>query len=623
MLETAKPEKAYGVKTNPTKIDPPMRLAVLIEGHSLADAYLRRIEISRKERVYLVKKDGQYKDVLWEDIHSQILGIFGSYRTLGIKKGSKVAILSNTRPEWTIADIATFSSGAVTVPVYPSSSVDDVRYILEHSEAELVFADDETQCRKLHEVFEKTKRPIPVVHFSELSPISGLNTTCFGKFAAYEGSKELEKAFQTAARAVMPNDLASIVYTSGTTGVPKGACLTHSNFTSGIRAVITEVEITNQDVGLTFLPFAHILGRFESLSPIFCGVTLGFAESINSVAQNIQEVRPTFMISVPRIYEKIYAKILGEVQNKPDFSRNIFHWALEVGKQVARLRSEKMPIPILLMLKFKIADSLAFQKIRAKLGGRIRITASGGAPLSPEICEFFHACGIKILEGWGLTETLGPIVVNHPNDYRFGTVGKPMKGLEIKIARDGEILVRGPMITREYYKNPGATQEAITPDGWFATGDIGEIDDRGFLRITDRKKELIVTSAGKKIAPQKLENSLKTKRLISNAMVYGDKQKYISALITLNEEEIKSWAKAQGIAFGSYSELTENPKLVAWIDSEVESVNGVLASFETIKKFKILPHDFTTETGELTPSLKLKRKVISEKYKSVIEQMYG
>ncbi len=596
--------------------------ALKVEGKTIADAFLRRIEVSKSHQAYQVKQGGTYQPVVWQQVFSCVLGIYKYYEDKGIKKGARVAILSNTCLEWSLADIATVTSGRVTVPIYPSNSVEDVAFILENSGSELIFTENEEQCRKLLEVFKRLNRTIPIVHFQEVPAMDSLPLISFMQVSAYKENKTTEKAWMTAARSVEPTELASIVYTSGTTGKPKGACLTHANFVTSIQTVVSEIDLSDRDLGLTFLPFAHILGRFESLSPIFAGVTLAFAENINTIAQNIQETSPTFLISVPRIYEKIYAKIIAGVQEKPDFGKQVFHWAIGVGRQVARLRSEKMPIPVVLSVKFKIADSLVFKKIRNKLGGRIRLTASGGAPLSAEICEFFHAVGIKVLEGWGLTETMGPITVNRPDDYRFGTVGKPIRGLELKIAKDGEICVRGPFVFREYFMNPEATKESLTADGWFLTGDIGEIDNRGFLKITDRKKELIVTSAGKNIAPQKLENSLKTRRFVSNCLVYGDKQKYIVAILTLNEEEVKKWAAAENITYASYSDLIQGPQLLSLVNEEVRVANEGLASFETVKKFKILPVDFSIETGELTPSLKLKRKVICEKYAGVIQGMY-
>jgi long-chain acyl-CoA synthetase len=329
------------------------------------------------------------------------------------------------------------------------------------------------------------------------------------------------------------------------------------------------------------------------------------------------------LVSVPRIYEKIYSRIISEVQSQPDLKKSIFQWSINVGRECARLKSQKALIPLPLFLKQRVAEKLVFSKIRRKLGGKIRMTLSGGAPLSPELCEIFHACGVKIMEAYGLTETTAAITVNRPNDYCFATVGKPLGGTEIRIAEDGEILLRGPMIFKEYYNNAQATKEVFTEDGWFRTGDVGEINDRGFLRITDRKKEIIVTSGGKNVAPQKLENLLKNSLYISNVMIIGDKQKYIAAVICLNETEIKTFAKQKQIAFEEYADLIANDQVKKLVDEEVKKVNAQLASYESIKRFALLPADFTTETGELTPSLKVKRKVVSAKYKSTIDGLFS
>jgi len=597
-------------------------MGVPVDGKTLAEAYLRRVEIEGKEPVFLVKREGRYTKVLWEQLHELVLGVFSSHQSFGIGKGDKVCILSQSRPEWIVADIATMCSGAVTVPIYHSNSVEDITFIIDNCEAKLIYVEDQVQYEKAVKALASLNKKIPMVSFSELTAEDVLS---FRNVSEFKNDREVEKAFEKSVTSIAPDSVASIVYTSGTTGKPKGAVLLHSNFTAEIRTMIEDLKITQKQVTLTFLPFAHIMGRIESLIPIFSGITLGFAESINSVSQNIGEVCPTLLVSVPRIYEKIYTKIQSEVEAQSSMRKNIFQWAVNVGREVARCKSEKTPIPLTLVMKYRIADQLVFSKIRRKLGGAIRFTVSGGAPLSSELCEFFHACGIRVLEAYGLTETTAAICINQLEDYCFGTVGKPMTGIELRIAEDGEILLRGPMIFKEYYRNPEATAEVFREGGWFATGDIGEITERGFLKITDRKKELIVTSGGKKIAPQKLENLLKQSRFISHGIVYGDKQKFITALVTLNEPEVLGWAKTQGLHTngGKFEELTKLDAIYGLIESEIKKVNAQLPSFETIKRFKILPRDFSIETGELTPSLKLKRRVCSEKYRAYIEEMYA
>ncbi len=597
----------------------PSHKSKVVDGKSVPEAYLRRIGMSAADPAFWVKKDGTYQPLMWKELHSQMLGIFSGLQKLGIKSGDAVCIMSNSRPEWLLCDLAIQGLKAISVPIYHSSSLEDVTYILDHCGAKAVFAEDAAQCKKLAQIF-KDRPALPVVVMSGDS-FSGLKTEPLKTFAALDNEKEAHETYAKSAAAIQPKDIASIVYTSGTTGLPKGAALLHLNFGHELRSIVNEIELYSSDITLTFLPFAHIFGRVESYMPIFAGTSLGFAESINSVSQNIQELRPTLLLSVPRIYEKIYAKIQSEIEAGSPAKKKIFHWAVGIGRQVARMRSFKQTPSPLLWAKFQIADKLVLEKVRNKMGGRIRMTVSGGAPLNRDLCEFFHACGIKVLEGYGLTETTAAITVNHPDNYRFGTVGIPVGDTEFKIAEDGEILVRGSLIFKEYYKNPEATAETIR-DGWFHTGDIGEFDQSGFLRITDRKKELIVTAGGKNVAPQKLENLIKSRRFLSNGLVFGDQKKYLVALITLNETEIIKWANNEGLAFGNYSELSVNARVHQEIQIEMNEVNRGLASYESIKKFKILPADFTVESGELTPSLKLKRRVCVERYKIEIEAMY-
>ncbi len=595
----------------------------VIDGKTIADAYFRRIEMSGDNTAHLVKSEGQYRSLTWNALHEKVLGIFENYQKLGIHEGERVCIISNTRSEWNIADLANLVSGVITVPIYQSNTLEDVVYLLNHSTPKLIFAEDDSQIEKIRAAFEKTKKPMPVVYFDSKNPVQeGLQLTSFASFAQFSGNKQVAEDLKKIAQALSPDSMASIVYTSGTTGKPKGVVLTHKNFCAEFRAIIEQFQLSSDDRVLSFLPNAHILGRVESLMTVFAGWEMAYAENLNSISQNLGEVRPTLLISVPRIYEKVFAKIQADIASAPPLKQKIFHWSVKVGRQVARMRSEQFPIPVSLLAKYQIADRLVFSKVRAKMGGRIRMTVSGGAPLAAELCEFFHACGVKILEGYGLTETSAAVAANFPGDYRFGTVGKPLGDSEFKIAPDGEILIRGSIVFKEYYRDPEATRAAFTSDGWFATGDIGEISERGFVKITDRKKEIIVTSAGKNIAPQKIENLLKTHRFISQAMVCGDKQKYLGALITVNQDDLSSWAKLSGISFETFEELIKKETVIKLIGEKVKAVNEQLASFETIKTFRILPKDFTTETGELTPSLKLKRKVVLDKYKDLAEDLF-
>ncbi len=596
------------------------RKSKVVDGKNVPEAYLRRIGMSPNQPAFWLKKDGKYQPLIWKEVHTRMLGIHEGLSRMGIGEGDAVCIMSQSRPEWLMSDIAIQGLKGIAVPIYHSSSLEDVAYILEHCQAKAVIVEDAAQCEKLFQVFKK--RPaLPVILISG-SQHPDLKATPMSEFAKLNNEKAAHDSFAKIAATIQPNDMASIVYTSGTTGLPKGAVLTHANFGSELRFIVDEIELYESDVTLTFLPFAHIFGRVESFLPIFAGTSLGFAESINAVSQNMAELKPTMLLSVPRIYEKIYAKIMSQVESAPPARQKIFHWAVGIGRQMAKMRSLKQAPSPVLWAKFKIADKLVFEKIRNTMGGNIRLTVSGGAPLNRDLCEFFHACGIKVLEGYGLTETTAAVAVNRPDDYRFGTVGRPVGDSEFKIAEDGEILVKGSLVFKGYYRNQEATGESLQ-NGWFHTGDIGEIDTQGFLRITDRKKELIVTAGGKNVAPQKLENLIKARRFMSNGLVFGDKQKYLVALVTLNEPEITKWAADSGIAFRNYADLSTLTKIKEIIEIEIAAVNKNLASYESIKKFKILPQDFSIESGELTPSLKLKRKVCVERYRSEIEGMYA
>ncbi len=606
-----------------------------VDGKTIPEAYLHRIQVSGDKPAFMVKRDGKYVPLSWKKIHGRVLGIFSLLKKLAIEPGDKVCIMGFSGPDWVCCDLAILGSRAVTVPIYPSNSVADISYILENCQAKMLMVESESFLEKIDDALTPLKKKIPIVLMAgesldstrgqgeEKSPLY---------FLEKDGVETLDASvateFSKLAQEAQPQDLASIVYTSGTTGRPKGAMISHQNFTYELRHTVSALQFRPGDITLTFLPFAHILGRVESLFPIFSGVTLGFAENINTIQQNMVELRPTVLVSVPRIYEKIYSKIKVSVEASSLLKKKIFNWGLELGKMVARAESEKKSVSPLLLLKYHVADQMVFSKIRQAFGGRIRNTISGGAPLSQELCELFHACGIRILEGYGLTETTAGITVNLPHDYRFGTVGKPLPQSELRVAEDGEIQVKGPSVFMGYYGDTDATKEVFTQDGWFCTGDVGEIDDRGFLKITDRKKELIVTSGGKKVAPQKLENLIKSIPIVSNVMVYGDRQKYLVALITLNEVEAKKWLSMRmgndaSVSSFSMVDLSRDAKIQDFIQTSMETLNKDLASFESVKKFRILEADFTVETGELTPSLKIKRRVCVKRYEDVIQSLYS
>jgi long-chain acyl-CoA synthetase len=420
---------------------------------------------------------------------------------------------------------------------------------------------------------------------------------------------------------VKPEDVASIIYTSGTTGLPKGVMLMHSNFVSNVQSVTTIIEFNEKDTVLSFLPLSHVLERMVTFAYLYKGCSIGYAESIETVGENLLEIRPQIMVSVPRVFEKIYAKVMDNVLASSSLKRKIFFWAAQVGREYGKRKLLGQAISGSLQFKKNLAHKLVFSKIIEKTGGRVRFFVSGGAPLSKDIAEFFYAMGLIVLEGYGLTETSPVIAVNTLESPRFGSVGKIIPGVEVRIAEDGEILTKGPHVMKGYYKMGAETHEAVK-DGWFHTGDIGHLDDAGYLAITDRKKDIIVTTGGKNVAPQPIENILKTNPYVSNAVVLGDKRKFISALIVPNFEKLEEYAKANNINYSDFSELIKNDTILNFMESEINRATPGLASYEKIKKVALLDRDFEIEKGEITPTLKVKRNIIEQKYRSIIDGIY-
>ncbi len=584
-----------------------------------------RIQKSGPRAAQRRKVDGAWQDVTWADYGRAVREINQGFRSLGLGKGDKVAILSQTRVEWTWTDQAVLALGGISVPIYPSNTADQCEYILENSGASVLVVEDAAQLAKFDQVASKCPGVKLVVSFDEKALARGEKLLTLSALRAKGAAFDKQNAgkFEAGISEVRPEDTATFVYTSGTTGNPKGVVLTHRNFISELDGVTSVLSAGENDTVLSFLPLAHIFARVESFAGIHLGWTAAFAESIEKIVENLGEVRPNLMFSVPRIYERAYSKILAGVESGSGLKRALFRWSFGVGERVSRIRQEGGKPGGLLALEFAVADKLVFSKVREKLGmTKLRFAISGGAPLSRKIAEFFHVLGITILEGYGLTETSAAATVNRLEKFKFGTVGQAVPGVEIKIAGDGEILIRGEIVFKGYYQNEQATKEVLSGDGWFHTGDIGVLDAEGFLAITDRKKDLIITSAGKNISPQNIENLLKTDRHISQVMVYGDKRKYLTALFTLNMEEMEKWAAAQGIQDRSAPALAGNARVYEFVSAILAEKNAQLASYETVKKFQILTSDFTVETGELTPTLKVKRKVVTEKYKPLLDSMY-
>lgn len=567
------------------------------------------------------KSGGVWKTVPWREQMETCKKISKSLIALGVKKGDRVAILSSTRLEWVQCDFGIVNCGAVTVGVYPTNLAPDCAYIIHHCDAEVIFVENQAQLDKVLQ----ERRRLPLIRQIIIFDGNGSAEGGVMSFADFlrQGENIPDAEFTARTKTLRADDLASIVYTSGTTGVPKGAMLTHENMLFVSEAAAQCLLLDPQFETLLFLPLAHVFARLIVYFCLTRGVTIAFAESIEKVADNLKEIRPHIILSVPRIFEKIYTKITTTVQETGGIKEKIFNWALQVGYAVSRRQQNRQPIPGWLSFKHRLANKLALHKIQEAFGGRLVWAVSGAAPLNKSIAEFFHACGVLILEGIGMTENTSFTNVNRYDRNKFGTVGQVGPGIEMKLAIDGEVMYRGKGIMKGYFKDPEATAEAIDPDGWQHTGDIGEVDAEGFLKITDRKKELIITSGGKNIAPQRIERILRTSPFISQAMAYGDHKKYVAALVTLNREYIEPWAKAHGITYTRFEELAEHPQVQELINNEVKKKNAELASFESVKKVAIAPQDFSIGGGELTPTLKIKRKVVVEKYYPLLEKMYG
>ncbi len=594
-----------------------------MDDRTIGKMFFSRAERYGSRTLFKVKRDGQYRDISWADTSQAVKEFALWLLDAGVNHGDRVALLSENRPEWATTDLAILSIGAVDVPIYATNTPKQVEYIINNSSSRILVVSNEKQLKKALEVRPNCASLEKIVIFDEIGPTDYPMVCTFKEVRAKGCQSGKDSLFKQRLDAIKPEELASIIYTSGTTGDPKGVMLTHDNFLANCRSVKQILPITEEDTCLSFLPLSHSFERMAGYYvPIYQGITIAYAESIDTVRDNLKEIRPTFMASVPRIYEKFHAAVLENVKSGSPTKQKIFDWSFRVGREMSGYKVAKKSPPAVLNLKYKLADALVFKKIKENVGGRLRYFVSGGAPLAQEINEFFHALGVTILEGYGLTETSPVLTTNTDQHFKFGTVGKPVPDVTIKIAPDGEILAKGPNIMVGYFNKPEDTTEAIDKEGFFHTGDIGVLDENGFLKITDRKKDIIVTAGGKNIAPQNIENLLKTDPLVANVMVHGDKRKFISALIVPEFEKLKQFAAEKGIKYGSMSELVKDERVVKLIGECVAAANRELASYESIKKFAVMDKDFTLESGELTPTLKVKRKVVTAKYKDTLDSFY-
>jgi long-chain acyl-CoA synthetase len=569
------------------------------------------------DRVMLNRGAGKWLPISSSDLRRSVAGTVHALQEWGVRKGDRVAILSENRPEWSIADFAILLLGAVTVPVYSTLTPEQTAYTLRDSGASVVFVSTERQLRKIQTILAQTQvQKIVVMDRIQIPSDLGMASVLMGEFMT-RGPIALDPQIESLARSIQPDDLATIIYTSGTTGVSKGAMLTHGNMASNINCSLLGFDMHAGLTSISFLPLSHVTARHVDFSMLYHGVTLAYCPFIENLPETLLEVRPSVCVSVPRVYEKIYAKTEASTRGFP--KRAIYRWALSVGRaNKAVILAGETPSS----LSWKLANQLVFSKIREGLGGRVEVFISGGAPLGRELAEWFATVGIRIHEGYGLTETSPVIAVNTPVNHRIGTVGKILANLEVHIAEDGEILVRGPSVFKGYWNRPEETQNAFQ-DGWFRTGDIGQIDADGYLSVTDRKKELIKTSGGKFIAPQPIENSLKLSPLVGTAVVVGDKRKFACVLISPNFALLEDWARSNGLSFSSRTELVANPRVQSVYEEVVEGINENLARFEKLKRVIVVPDEFTSDNGALTPTMKLRRRVVEERYRTQIDEVYA
>ena len=560
-------------------------------------------------------KGGTYQDISYTELGESVDAFSRGLNALGVEKDDRVALLSENRPEWAITDFGSLKLGAVTVPMFSTLTAAQVGYILNDSGAKIICVSTEKQLEKVSAIRDKVPTLEQIIIFDAIEGEMPEGVIQFDAVCELEG----EETDNTASE----DDLATIIYTSGTTGNPKGVMLTHANFISNVEACKSLIDVSETDVLLSFLPLSHVFERLGGhYVPLFSGAKIAYAESTFTVAQNMKEVAPTVMLSVPRLYETMHERILRAVQEGSSLKQKIFHWGVSVGASVSSAIQQGKKPSAILQLQQNIADKLVFAKLKEATGGRLRFFVSGGAALPQSIAEFFHAAGILILEGYGLTETSPVISMNHPGKWKFGTVGAHVPGVEVQIAEDGEILTRGPHVMKGYFNNEAATAEVIDGEGWFHTGDIGIIDKEKFIKITDRKKNIIVLSNGKNVAPQPIESELVRSPFISQILLVGNERKNLAALIVPNFDALKAWASENSVETDDLSAMLQTREVQQHIQSEIRGRLTDFADFEQVRRFALLEKEFSQEDDEMTPTLKLKRNVIIEKYGDAIDGMY-
>jgi long-chain acyl-CoA synthetase len=592
---------------------------------SIPELFFWRVGATPDKEAFRYPTESGWKSLTWKEVGDKVRTLACGWRALGLKPEQRVALLASTRMDWILADNAILAAAGATTTIYPSSTAADCAYILADAECAFCVAEDDLQVKKILSVRDQVPKLQKIVTMDGQAGHDGFVITLadLARLGA-EHDRANPGDFEDVMALAHPDSLATLMYTSGTTGKPKGVRLVHDCWLYEGEAIEDLNLLTMNDTQFLWLPLAHSFGKVMQISQLRIGFPTAVDGRVDKIVDNLAAVRPTFVAAVPRIFEKVHNKVVTGAQEAGGLKRQIFDWAFGVGHEVSKLKQQGKEATGLLALKCALAHKLVFSKLHARFGGRLRFFISGGAPLSREVAEFFHAAGVLILEGYGLTETSAASFVNRPHAYKFGTVGPPLPGTEVKIAEaDGEVLIRGRGVMRGYHNLPEETAEALDAEGWMHTGDIGEVDQDGFLRITDRKKDLIKTSGGKYIAPQSLEGKLKALcPYVSQVVVHGDNRNFCVALITLDEESTRKWASENGVTGDSFAEIVKSPKVKELIQGYVNQLNSTLASYETLKDFAILPVDFTIDAGEITPSLKVKRKVVETKYKSILDAFY-
>jgi long-chain acyl-CoA synthetase len=584
---------------------------------TLADLLPRAAQLYGDAPAIRYKEDGEWATRTFNDVQETVRPLALGLIDLGVEKGDKVSILGNTRPEWTYVDFAALSVGAVVVPIYQTNSPEECQYVLENSDAKVVVVEDDEQLEKVRAVRGQLPRLEHVVRMTGTSE-DAISLEDLARRGAGRDASEWEGRW----RAVQPSDICTFIYTSGTTGPPKGCIISHGNYRAMLDMVQETSVIEGEDVTYLYLPLAHSFALLIQLGSFDLGATLAYWERDPlKILPNLAELKPTYFPSVPRIFEKIYTAATSGMEKEGGLKKAIFDWSIRVGGKMREVERTGRKPGFLLRKKYEFADKNVLSKIRDLFGGQLRLAVSGAAPISPDILRFFDAAGVLVLEGWGMTETSTAATISTPDDFKIGTIGKPFPGCQVKIADDGEILVKGPNVFQGYYKNEEATRDTIV-DGWLHTGDLGEIDSEGFIKITGRKKDIIITAGGKNITPANLENEIKQHQLVSQCVVVGDRRPYLVALVTLDPEEAVAYAKEHGLPEDAEA-LGENPDVRQALENHVAEINKKFARVEQVKKIAILRRDLSQESGELTPTLKVKRAVVADKHADEIEQLYA